>query len=72
MAQQLAKALDDGKAQAGAAVVGMAFVEAAKFFEDFFLQGGRNAGALVVYLDADMVAIGPVFTAATDDDATLV
>ena len=50
----------------------MAFVEAAKFFEDFFLQTGRNAGALVVHFDADMVAIGPVFTAATDDDAALV
>jgi hypothetical protein len=34
VAQQAAQALDDGQAQAGAAVVGMAFVQAAEFLED--------------------------------------
>jgi hypothetical protein len=44
VAQQAAQALDDGQAQAGAAVVGMAFVQAAEFLEDLLLQALGNAG----------------------------
>ena len=52
VAQQLAQTFHNRQAQPGAAVIGMAFVQAAEFLEDFLLQGLRNAWPLVVDFDA--------------------
>ena len=64
--QQPAQPLDDGQAQAGAAVaLVVAFVQAAEFLEDLALQRLGDAGALVVDLDAHMARL----MAAADHDA---
>lgn len=62
-----AQAFDDGQAQTGAAVVGVAFVQAAEFLEHFLLQALGNAGPLVVHLDAQLLADA----AAASHDAAL-
>ena len=59
MAQQPAQALDDGQAQAGAAVIVMALAQAAELLEDLALQALGYAWALVVHLDAQLIAMAP-------------
>ena len=67
VAQQLAQPLHNRQPQAGAAVIGMAFIQAAKLLKDFALQAGRNPRALVVYLNAHLCA----HAAAAHHDAAL-